>query len=125
MHVDFRRDVDQKISSMRAGIITYKKLNNYIPNDLVPQEFKKFLGDYGKTHNILRLYWKDGQLTCLIEWFYEYPLKQTASLIFAFPTYGLYDGEYITFEEDENGKITAATAGFVRFEKREEINDEY
>jgi hypothetical protein len=122
MPVEFKREFDQNISSMKAGIVTYKKVENYIPDSTVPQEFKKFLGDYGKAYNILRIYMKNGHLTCLIEWFYEYPLKQIKNLIFAFPKYGLYDGEHIKFEENDNGEIIAATAGFVRFEKIEGEN---
>jgi CubicO group peptidase (beta-lactamase class C family) len=117
VNVNFRRDFNHNISSMKAGVITYKRLNNNTPVDTIPQEYIKFLGDYGKPHNILRIFMKDGQLNCLIEWFYEYPLKQLENLIFAFPKYGLYDGENIIFEENENGEITAAIAGFVRFNK--------
>ena len=117
MRVEFERDHDNAIVSMTAGIITYKKVQGYIPDNTVPVEYKKIFGDYGKAHNILRIYVKDGQLTCLIEWFYEYSLKQVENLIFSFPRYGLYDGEYIHFEENEKGEIIAVTAGFVRFEK--------
>jgi energy-coupling factor transporter ATP-binding protein EcfA2 len=30
-------------------------------------------GEYGWPHEIMKVFGKDGQLTCLVEWFFEYP----------------------------------------------------
>jgi len=117
MRVYFRKDAAGKIVSMKAGIIEYEKVGEYEPDYSVPGLLQKFIGDYGKPHNILRIFVKDGQLTSLIEWFYEYPLRQTNDLVFVFPNYGLYDGEILRFEENDKHEVTAAIAGSVRFEK--------
>ena len=117
MEIKFRKDTNDKIVSMKAGVIEYEKGGEYAPDFSVPENMKKFVGDYGKPHNILRIFVKDGQLTCLIEWFYEYPLTQIEDLVYVFPKYGLYDGEILRFEQNEQHEIMVAIAGSVRFEK--------
>ena len=117
LNIHFLRDEENKVKFMKAGDIKYEKIERYSPDYSIPAKWQRFIGDYGKTYNILRIFVKDGKLTCLIEWFYEYPLKQVDNLVFAFPNYGLYDGENISFEENENKEIIAVIAGFVLFEK--------
>ena len=120
MPVEFERNRENEITVMKSGNITYNKIKKYKADYSIPPEYEKFVGDYGNAYNILRIFVRDNRLFCLIEWFYEYPLTRVEDLIFAFPKYGLYDGEYIHFEEDEAGEIVAASAGFVRFEKLQE-----
>ncbi|GAB4374567.1 MAG: hypothetical protein Kow0042_19280 [Calditrichia bacterium] len=115
MEVTFTRDTHGKIVSMKAGKFEYQKVAGYIPTRSIPSSLKKFVGDYGNPHNVLRIFVQDGRLTCLIEWFYEYPLTRKNELEFAFPSYGLYEGESIRFVQDEKGEIISAVAGHVNF----------
>lgn len=122
LNIQFFRDSEERIKLMQAGNVKYKKIKEYKPDFSIPSKWERFVGNYGRPHNILKIFTKDGKLRCLIEWFYEYPLQQVDDLVFAFPNYGLYDGEFIRFEQNEKGKITTAIAGFVNFEKIEETN---
>ena len=83
----------------------------------IPKIWRSFIGDYGWQHNIMRIYVKDNQLTCLIEWFYEYPLSQVDATTFVFPDYGLYEGEKIQFVLNENGEVLKVIAGMVHFQR--------
>lgn len=80
-------------------------------------EWEKLIGDYGPDYNIMNVYVKDGKLTVLIEWFYEYPLQPLEGLRFKFPDYGLYMDEEVVFKEEE-GQITEVEAGSVIFKRR-------
>ncbi|MFP4081709.1 MAG: serine hydrolase domain-containing protein [Candidatus Aminicenantes bacterium] len=81
-------------------------------------QWKKLIGDYGPDFNIMNIYVRDGRLTVLIEWFYEYPLQPLGNLKFKFPDYGLYMDEELVFKEKE-GKITGAMVGPVNFNRRD------
>jgi hypothetical protein len=63
----------------------------------------------------MRVYGKDGKLTCLVEWFYEYPLERAGGSTFVFPNFGLYNGERIEFIEDAGGSVVEARLGPVPF----------
>lgn len=117
MPVSFTRDGKNKVVSMKAGKIEYRKKEDYRADHTIPENLKKFTGIYGKSFNLLKIFVRDGRLYCMIEWFYEYPLKQIDSLKFEFPDYGLYDNEYIEFIEDDKGEIVEAVAGFIHFPK--------
>jgi len=79
-------------------------------------EWNKFIGDYGPDYNIMNVYVKDGKLTVLIEWFYEYPLESLGDSIFKFPDYGLYMDEKLIFREE--GQTVNAHVGLVLFNRR-------
>ena len=79
--------------------------------------WKKLIGDYGPDYNIMNVYVKDGKLTVLIEWFYEYPLQPLEGLRFKFPDFGLYMDEEVVFKEKE-GQMTEADVGPVIFKRR-------
>lgn len=83
-----------------------------------PALWKRLIGEYGPNFNILKVYEKDGKLTVLIEWFYEYPLQQIQGLMFKFPDYGLYMDEEFVFQE-KDGKIVEAMFGPVSFKRRD------
>ena len=65
-------------------------------------QWSKFIGDYGPDYNIMNLYIKEGKLTVLIEWFYEYPLEHLGGSNFKFPDYGLYMDEELVFREADD-----------------------
>ncbi len=117
--VRFEKNKDTLNFMMKAGNIFYKKVGTYPPDDSIPQKYEKYIGDYGKDYNILRIFVRDNRLHCIIEWFYEYPLKQISEKIFVFPDYGLYEGESIEFKENTSGEITEAVAGFVHFKRKD------
>ena len=81
-------------------------------------EWQGLIGEYGWDYNTLYILEKNGRLTTLIEWFFEYPLQQVSRDVYRFPAYGLYDGQEIVFERDPSGQATVATAGTVTFKRR-------
>ena len=96
----------------------YKKANETEREKLsIPLLWNRLIGEYGPDYNIMKVYEKDGKLTVLIEWFYEYPLDHVEGLKFKFPDYGLYMDEEIVFKE-KNGKIVEAIVGPVSFKRR-------
>ncbi len=76
------------------------------------------IGEYGWDHNGLYILEREGQLTVLIEWFFEYPLTQVSENVYAFPASGLYSGERIEFVRDARGRGTIARAAGIDFRRR-------
>ncbi|MCU0873611.1 MAG: beta-lactamase family protein [Pirellulaceae bacterium] len=85
----------------------------------VPQRWRGLVGDYGWDHNTLKIRTNaDGQLEALIEWFAAYPLLEVSEHVFSFPSWGLYDGELLVFQRDDDGRATRVQAASVVFERR-------
>jgi len=82
-----------------------------------PEHWRGLIGEYGWDHNTLLILEDRGQLVCVIEWFFRYPLEEVDENRFRFPPYGLYHGEELVFER-EGGRATAVTAASVRFDRR-------
>ena len=61
---------------------------------------------------------KDGKLHALIEWFFDYPLKEVSPDRFVFPDHGLYAGESLIFSRDPQGIATQVEAASVVFKRR-------
>ncbi|UCG58209.1 MAG: beta-lactamase family protein [Phycisphaerales bacterium] len=109
----------QEISIVRqeekvAGI----KINDafYIRTEEEGFPWQNLIGEYGPDYNITQVYEKDGKLTVLVEWFYEYTLKHVEGLRFAYP-FGLYHGEEVRFIESE-GRIQALEFSGAVFKRR-------
>jgi CubicO group peptidase (beta-lactamase class C family)/D-alanyl-D-alanine dipeptidase len=83
-----------------------------------PERWEGLIGEYGWDHNTLYILEKDGQLHALIEWFFNYPLTEISTDVFAFPDYGLYHGEKLIFTRDPNGNATQVEAASVVFKRR-------
>ncbi|MFN8580911.1 MAG: serine hydrolase [Gemmatimonadaceae bacterium] len=83
-----------------------------------PAAWRGLIGEYGWDHNTLYVLEKEGRLTALIEWFFEYPLAPIAADTFAFPSRGLYDGERLVFHRDASGRATDVVAAGVTFLRR-------
>ena len=83
-----------------------------------PDRWRGLIGEYGWDHNTLYILEKDGRLQALIEWFFRYPLEEIASDTFAFPDWGLYDGERLVFTRDASGRATQVEAASVVFARR-------
>jgi len=87
--------------------------------DPCPDRWRGLLGEYGWDHNVLYILEREGQLHALIEWFFLYPLDELGGDVFAFPGWGLYDGERLVFERDEStGRATQVEAAGVVFTRR-------
>ena len=85
----------------------------------VPERWRGLVGDYGWDHNTLQIRVNaDGQLEALIEWFAAYPLAEVAENVYGFPSWGLYDGERLTFTRGADGCATRVQAASVVFERR-------
>jgi CubicO group peptidase (beta-lactamase class C family) len=112
---EFLRDSGGRVAALKTGSLEYKKVPDYKPSGNLPEDLRRYCGEYGWPHSILRVYGKDGKLTCLVEWFSEYPLERAGGSTFVFPDFGLYDGEKIEFIEDAGGRVVEARLGSVPF----------
>jgi D-alanyl-D-alanine dipeptidase len=83
-----------------------------------PPAWRGLIGEYGPDYDVMYVYERDGRLWTQIEWFFPYPLTEVARDTFAFPPYGLYDGEQIVFSLDRDGRAVEARAAGVRFARR-------
>lgn len=102
--------------AINVGGTSYTRLPS-APPTAVPDRWKGLIGEYGWDHNTLYILEDAGQLYCLIEWFYYYPLREVDENTFEFPDYGLYHGEGLTFTRDDSGtatRVSAAEVGFLR-----------
>lgn len=83
-----------------------------------PDAWRGLIGEYGWPHNVLYILEKDGKLHALIEWFFLYPLEDLGGDVFAFPDWGLYQGEKLVFTRGEAGRATQVVAASVPFLRR-------
>jgi CubicO group peptidase (beta-lactamase class C family)/D-alanyl-D-alanine dipeptidase len=83
-----------------------------------PHAWEGLIGEYGWPHNVLYILERDGKLHALIEWFFLYPLEDLGNDTFAFPDWGLYQGEKLIFERDRFGRARKVVAASVPFERR-------
>ena len=95
----------------------FKRVNEKQPAPAAPT-WTGLIGEYGWDHNTLFILEKQGELFALIEWFFQYPLKNLEKDVFAFPDNGLYHGEKIVFQRDRSGKAVRAMAAGIPFERR-------
>jgi CubicO group peptidase (beta-lactamase class C family)/D-alanyl-D-alanine dipeptidase len=83
-----------------------------------PERWDGLIGEYGWDHDVLYILEKDGKLHALIEWFFDYPLKEVAPDRFLFPDNGLYAGEALIFSRDAAQNATQVDAASVVFKRR-------
>jgi CubicO group peptidase (beta-lactamase class C family)/D-alanyl-D-alanine dipeptidase len=83
-----------------------------------PGKWDGLIGEYGWDHDVLYILERDGKLHALIEWFFDYPLKEVSPDRFAFPDFGLYAGESLIFSRDSEGKAAQVDAASVVFKRR-------
>jgi D-alanyl-D-alanine dipeptidase len=86
--------------------------------DNLPAKWQGLVGEYGWNYNTLYILERGGRLTALIQWFEEYPLVEVGPDTYAFPDWGVYDGERVVFSRDPSGHVTQAVAGGVAFPRR-------
>ena len=96
---------------------TFARVDRGIPS-AAPAAWRPLIGEYGPDYDVLYVYERDGKLWALIEWFFPYPLTPVSRDTFAFPPYGLYDGEQIVFSRDRTGRVAEVRAAGVRFARR-------
>ncbi len=94
-----------------------------LPTDVVSR-WRGLIGEYGWDHDVLYILEREGTLTALIEWFFEYPLTVVSDSVFAFPDRGLYAGEQIVFSRDVQGRATLARAAGVEFRRRTWVGED-
>jgi len=99
------------------GGVSYEKRPTAKPAPS-PGRWDGLIGEYGWDHDVLYLLEKDGQLHALIEWFFEYPLKEDGPDRFRFPNSGLYAGEGLIFTRDDKGRASRVEAAGVTFRRR-------
>jgi D-alanyl-D-alanine dipeptidase len=101
----------------RAGRDTLRRVPSTMPA-AAPDPMRALVGEYGWDYNKLYLLERDGRLNALIEWFYQYPLTEVSRDVYAFPAWGLYDGERLLVRRDASGRVTEVVAAGVRFPRR-------
>jgi hypothetical protein len=104
---EFIRDSSGRVTGLKNPRVSlvYNKVPDYQPSSGLPEELGRFCGEYGWPHEIMNAFGKDGQLTCLVEWFFEYPRERAGGSTFTLPGYGLYAG----------GRVVKARLGSVSF----------
>lgn len=102
---------------LKVGDLTLQRLEDQPPPE-APDRWKGLIGEYGWDHNTLYILEQDGQLHALIEWFYDYPLREIEPGRFAFPEFGLYHGEELQFTLNASGEATSVVAAEVKFDRR-------
>lgn len=100
-----------------------RAMTDRLPPAVAP-ELAGLIGEYGWDHNVLYILEKDGRLTALIEWFFEYPLTRISNDEYAFPGSGLYDGERLRFTRDGSGRATQVEAASVVFPRRTWVGED-
>ena len=110
--------IPEQGNRLRIGDTTFARTQPEKPA-LPAAEWAGLIGEYGWDYNTLYILEKNGKLTALIEWFFEYPLERVSRAVYKFPSYGLYDGQEIRFERDRTGRATVAVASTVPFRRRE------
>jgi len=85
---------------------------------LLQAHWRGLVGEYGWGYNTLYITERDGQIHAVIEWFFDYPLTETARDVFTFPASGLYDGERVSFLRRPDGYATEVRVGGVVFPRR-------
>ena len=83
-----------------------------------PERFAGLVGEYGWDHNVLYIREQEGTLHALIEWFFDYPLKEEGPGRFRFPKSGMYDDEAVVFTREPGGRATQVEAAGVIFPRR-------
>ena len=101
----------------------YRRVENNDAPARLPSRWVRLVGEYGWDHNTLFIYERHGELWCLIEWAFHYPLKEipadadSATRRFRFPDYGLYQDEEVVFAVDQRGDVLQVIAAEVTFER--------
>jgi CubicO group peptidase (beta-lactamase class C family)/D-alanyl-D-alanine dipeptidase len=109
------RDID---TFLLNGEIFRRRSTDQPPPEL-RETWRGIVGQFGWDHNELFIFEDQGQLHCLIEWFYYYPLTDLGNDQFAFPDYGLYHGERLVFDRDDSGVAHRVVAAGIVFERRQ------
>ena len=90
----------------------------------IPARWRGLIGEYGWDHDVLYILERNGKLSALIEWFFEYPLTEVSESVYAFPSYGLYAGERMVFVRDAKGRASVARAAGVEFKRRTWVGED-
>ncbi len=101
-----------------AGLPLFRQPDSSTPPPPPPPDYAGLIGEYGWDHDVLYILERDGRLTALIEWGFEYPLTPVAKDVYRFPARGLYDGQVIRFVRGRDGQATVAVAADVAFRRR-------
>ncbi len=103
--------------ALRLGRARFERKNAGKPVPS-PARWDSLIGEYGWDHDVLYIMERDGKLHALIEWFFNYPLKEVGPARFLFPQGGLYADEGLTFHRDASGTVTHVEAASVNFPRR-------
>ena len=104
--------------SLQIGQSRFTKITNDRPPPAVAPHWSGLIGEYGRDYNTMFIFERNSQLHVLIEWFFQYPLTELSKDTFAFPETGLYHGEEIVFQRDQQGRAIRAIAAGITFEGR-------
>lgn len=91
----------------KAGFVTFRDVTYQRTTWQRPPEPSEdvagLVGEYGWSHNIVRIYERDGELYARVEWAHHHKLDRAAKDTYRFPAAGLYANEELRFMRDERG----------------------
>lgn len=83
------------------------------------EELAGQVGEYGWSHNIVRVYERDGEAYARVEWSRHYRLERIAKDAYRFPAEGPYSNEELRFMRDERGVGMAANLSGIVLPRRD------
>lgn len=116
--LDFGKKLEVRGDEIDIAAI-YKLKRRVFPKPQPAKErMRGLVGEYGWDHDVLYIYEEEGYLHALIEWFFDYPIREISRDVYAFPDWGLYEREKLVFHRDATGRADQVEAASVVFKRR-------
>lgn len=104
--------VDAKGRSVTFRGIVYQRTLWQRPPE-PSEDLAGLVGEYGWSHNIVRIYERDGEPYARVEWSRHHKIERVAKDTYRFPAAGLYANEELRFMRDERGiGMAVSLSGF-------------
>lgn len=109
---------DNKARSVTFRGTTYQRTTWQRPPEPA-DDLAGLVGEYGSSHNILRIYERDGEAYARVEWSRHHKLERVAADTYRFPATGVYSNEEMRFMRDERGVAMAVSLSGLALPRRD------